>query len=273
MSATFAREYSSGLTLSVVGHVVLFAVLGMKLIRPPSEPVPQVRLAIEATVIDVAAIRAREAVEHERLAEIERQKQAAAERVRREQEAAQAARRKEQQARVAEQRRREKTERDRKAAEQKAVEQKAAEARRRREAARVAEQRRKDAELREREAAEERRRASERQAEFARELEAEEHRLAAISSGKQAQYLALIRNRVERNWVRPAGAKVGIECVVHVTQIPGGDVVSARIGRCNGDASVRRSIIAAVAKSSPLPPPPDPSLFDRTLRFTFKPEQ
>ena len=58
-------------------------------------------------------------------------------------------------------------------------------------------------------------------------------------------------------WVRPASAVPGIECVVHVTQIPGGDVVNARVGRCNGDASVVRSIVAAVEKSSPLPPPTD----------------
>lgn len=273
MSATFAREYSGGLTISVVGHVVLFAVLGVKLMSLPSETVPQVRLAIEATVIDVAAIRAREAAERQRLAEIEQQKQAAAERVRREKDAAEAARRKEEQARVAEQRRREKTERERKAAEQKVAEQKAAAERQRREEARVADQRRKEAEARELEAAEQRRRVAEQQAEFARELEAEEHRFAAISSGKQAQYLAWIRNSVERNWARPVGAKAGIECVVHVTQRPGGYVVSARIGRCNGDASVQRSIIAAVEKSSPLPQPPDPSLFDRNLRFTFKPEE
>ena len=40
-----------------------------------------------------------------------------------------------------------------------------------------------------------------------------------------------------------------------------------------GDEVVVRSIEAAVYRSSPLPLPPDPQLFERNLRFTFKPEQ
>ena len=64
-----------------------------------------------------------------------------------------------------------------------------------------------------------------------------------------------------------------LECVVLVEQIPGGDVVGVRIGECNAEGLVRRSIEAAVYKSSPLPLPSNPSLFERNLRFTFKPEQ
>jgi colicin import membrane protein len=48
--------------------------------------------------------------------------------------------------------------------------------------------------------------------------------------------------------------------------------VDVRVGACNGDDAVRRSIEAAVYKSSPLPPPPDPSLFERELLFKFEPE-
>jgi colicin import membrane protein len=35
---------------------------------------------------------------------------------------------------------------------------------------------------------------------------------------------------------------------------------------------VRESIEAAVYRASPLPPPPDPGLFDRNLKITFKPD-
>jgi colicin import membrane protein len=83
----------------------------------------------------------------------------------------------------------------------------------------------------------------------------------------------MITDRVKRSWVQPASARPGVECDVHVTQIPGGEVVNVRIGACNGDAAVIRSIEAAVFSASPLPLPPDPSLFDRNLRFTFKPEE
>jgi colicin import membrane protein len=44
------------------------------------------------------------------------------------------------------------------------------------------------------------------------------------------------------------------------------------IGECNGDQAVRESIEAAVYRASPLPPPPDPALFDRSLKIRFKPD-
>lgn len=126
-----------------------------------------------------------------------------------------------------------------------------------------------------REKEEQRRKAAEEAAarERDRELEAEERLLAAADSGALADYVAVIRQRVERNWVRPPGAKPGIECEVLVTQIPGGEVAGVQMGRCNADDAVRRSIEAAVLRASPLPLPDDPALFERNLRFTFKPEQ
>jgi len=111
------------------------------------------------------------------------------------------------------------------------------------------------------------------QREIALQLEAEERLLAATESGALADYQGMISQKVTRNWIRPPGTGAGLECVVVVTQIPGGEVVGVRIDSCNGDAAVRRSIEAAVLKASPLPLPDDASLFDRSLRFTFKPEQ
>ena len=106
-----------------------------------------------------------------------------------------------------------------------------------------------------------------------RQLKEEERLLAATDSGALADYVAVIRQKVERNWVRPPGARPGLECEVLVTQIPGGEVTGVQIGRCNADDAVRRSIEAAVLRASPLPPPDDAALFERNLRFTFKPEQ
>jgi colicin import membrane protein len=60
---------------------------------------------------------------------------------------------------------------------------------------------------------------------------------------------------------------------VLVNQLPGGAVGDVRIGRCNGDDAVRRSIEAAVRRADPLPLPSNPALFERNLRFTFKPEE
>ena len=105
------------------------------------------------------------------------------------------------------------------------------------------------------------------------ELKNEAERVAAAGANALAAYIFAIKQKVERNWVRPANAEVGLECIVNVRQLPGGEVVDVRFGRCNGDETVKRSIESAVYKSSPLPAPRDPRVFDRSLTLTFKPKE
>jgi colicin import membrane protein len=113
--------------------------------------------------------------------------------------------------------------------------------------------------------------AAARQADLDAALAREERHADAVSAGLLNRYLTEITASVEREWIRPASAKEGIRCVINVTQVRGGEVTGVRIGECNGDAAVRQSIANAVYKASPLPPPPDPSLFDRNLRLVFAP--
>jgi TonB C terminal len=96
---------------------------------------------------------------------------------------------------------------------------------------------------------------------------------AAADSGEMARYQFALLQKIMRNWVQPASALPGIECVIDVRQSRTGDVITATVGHCNGDAAVRRSIEEAVLQASPLPQPEDPNLFQRDLRITFKPEE
>ena len=136
---------------------------------------------------------------------------------------------------------------------------------------RIEAQRAREAEIDRRRLENERLRAAAQAAREA-EIDAETNRLDALAANSKAAYMFAIRQRISRNWVRPPTATAGIECVVNIRQLPGGDVVSVTIGRCNGDAVVRRSIEAAVHRASPLPAPADPSVFDRDIRLTFRPE-
>ena len=88
------------------------------------------------------------------------------------------------------------------------------------------------------------------------------------------KYVEIIRQKVERNWLRPPGATQGMSCVVSVTLIPGGDVLKAQVTRSSGDPIYDRSVETAVLKASPLPLPPDAALFDRfrDLKFVFSPD-
>lgn len=124
--------------------------------------------------------------------------------------------------------------------------------------------------------AEEQRLADEKQKadeqDLKRSLDQELRQDAARSSGALASWQSQITARIQRAWLRPASARPGIECVLNVTQVPGGEVTNVRIGTCNGDQAVRESIEAAVYRASPLPPPPDPTLFERNLVITFRPD-
>lgn len=113
-----------------------------------------------------------------------------------------------------------------------------------------------------------------READLARQLAAEDHAnaLSAREAGLLARYKAELTGRVQRAWIRPPSARAGLRCTVHVTQVPGGTVTSVVVGDCNADPAVRQSIETAVYRASPLPPPPDPSLFDRNLTLEFAPD-
>jgi colicin import membrane protein len=150
-----------------------------------------------------------------------------------------------------------------------------AEAKKRAEEERVAEQKKQQEEAK-RQAEEKRKREearleAERQAELRRSMEEEERVMAARSSGAMASWIQAIQARIQRAWIRPPSARAGIDCVLNVTQIPGGEVTSVSVGQCNGDEAVRESIEAAAYRASPLPPPPDPALFERNLEIRFRP--
>ena len=97
------------------------------------------------------------------------------------------------------------------------------------------------------------------------EITSETNRLAAVDAGALAVYTAMIRQKIERNWSAPASADSELKCSVRVRQAPGGEVIGVTILSCNGDDAVKRSVEAAIYRSSPLPEPSDPSLFDRNI--------
>jgi colicin import membrane protein len=134
-------------------------------------------------------------------------------------------------------------------------------------AARQAEEKRKAEAQRQAEAADK----AEREADLKRSLAAERVNAAATSSAL-ASWRSQITAKITRAWLRPPTARTGLECNLYVTQVPGGEVTQVKVGECNGDQAVRESIEAAVYRASPLPPPPDPTLFDRDLKITFKPD-
>jgi colicin import membrane protein len=114
---------------------------------------------------------------------------------------------------------------------------------------------------------------AEREAELRKQIADEEHRSAVEASPARAQYIARLANSIQKAWIKPPSARAGLDCVVEITQVPGGEVTSAKVGQCNGDLAARQSIENAVYRASPLPSPPDPALFERNLKIHFHPEE
>src|SRR5208282_4432367 len=74
----------------------------------------------------------------------------------------------------------------------------------------------------------------ERESELHRQLAEEEHIDAVEASPLRDRYIASLRNSIQKAWIKPPSARVGVDCLVEVTQVPGGEVTTVRITQCNG---------------------------------------
>lgn len=121
------------------------------------------------------------------------------------------------------------------------------------------------AELKAKEAEQERRRKEAEQALQAQLAQEQARR----DQSTVEQYMGLIKQKVERNWVRPAGWPPGQTCKVDIHLIPDGEVADVRIVKSCGTPLFDQSVESAVSRASPLPLPPDTALFDRFREITF----
>jgi colicin import membrane protein len=291
--AGFAREHLRPLVGSAGLHLLLIAlVVGMALRwTKPQEPV---QLAIEGVVVDERdlpkSVRSGKALPTPRpepspepakqvqpqppvedtqareRAEADAAERAQAERLQAEQQKAR------EEAAAVERLRQDQAEAEKKQAADEARRKAEAEAQRKKAAEAEAEaQRLKDAQAK---AAQDAKARAAREMDLKRRLAVEEDEgLAVAQSGVKDEYRALLTQAIERNWIRPPSARAGLACTLYVNQAAGGTVVDVKLGSCNGDAAVRESIVNAVYRASPLPPPSDPRAFERRLEIVFKPTE
>ncbi len=90
------------------------------------------------------------------------------------------------------------------------------------------------------------------------------------SDDLSAKYAAAIQQKVKGQWTRPDSVPLGQKCQVSITQIPGGQVIQAKVvGNCAFDEAGKRSIEAAVLNAQPLPYRGFETVFQRTINFNF----
>jgi TonB family protein len=88
-------------------------------------------------------------------------------------------------------------------------------------------------------------------------------------------YSALIRDRVEQSWLRPPSVRPGMEAILQVKLLPGGEVRDVEIIQSSGDQAFDYSALKAIREARILPVPEDNGLFNRYFRviqFPFRPE-
>lgn len=147
------------------------------------------------------------------------------------------------------------------------------------EKARKAEEERKQQEQEQKRIAEEERKKREAEQALQQQL-AEEQRLK--EQAQKAQDQQLLRNivsdiyrRIVNNFNK-SGLPPGLECVLTVRLIPGGEIINVSISQTSGNDIFDRRALVAIQKASPLPVPDDIATFERlNLRqfaFRFRPQ-
>jgi hypothetical protein len=86
------------------------------------------------------------------------------------------------------------------------------------------------------------------------------------------RYLGQIQARIDRAWVRPRTeiSAPRFSCRTRIEQDPQGGVVDIRLEHCNGSPRWQQSLVSAIRTASPLPAPPDPSVYADVLSLVFE---
>ena len=98
------------------------------------------------------------------------------------------------------------------------------------------------------------------------------------ASAQQAlndKYIALIQNHVKRQIVEPPNLQGNPQVEFDVVLIPGGEVLTVKLRRSSGAPAYDAAVERAILKASPLPLPPDPTLFQqfRDLHLKIRPRE
>ena len=80
-----------------------------------------------------------------------------------------------------------------------------------------------------------------------------------------------IRGKIRGNIILPQGIPGNPEAIFDVSLLPTGEVLSVKQRRSSGHAAYDDAVYRAILKSSPLPKPDNPALFERQLELRFRP--
>lgn len=88
------------------------------------------------------------------------------------------------------------------------------------------------------------------------------------------RYLGQVQARIERAWMRPR-SEIGTPrflCRARIRQDRRGAVVEIALDHCNGTERWQQSLVSAIRTASPIPAPPDASVYADNLWLSFSSE-
>ena len=94
---------------------------------------------------------------------------------------------------------------------------------------------------------------------------------AAAHARGLADYAAKLRGKIRGNIVLPPGIQGNPETIFEVSQLPSGEVLGVKVRKSSGNPLLDAAIERAILKSSPLPKPDQPELFERVLKIPYRP--
>ncbi|MDH5246108.1 MAG: cell envelope integrity protein TolA [Betaproteobacteria bacterium] len=95
---------------------------------------------------------------------------------------------------------------------------------------------------------------------------------AAARTRAEADYVRRIQSKVKGNVVLPPDVAGNPEAIFDVIQLPTGEIIDAVLRKSSGSRAYDDAVQRAIVKSSPLPRPDRPDLFQRTLTLKFRPQ-
>jgi colicin import membrane protein len=94
----------------------------------------------------------------------------------------------------------------------------------------------------------------------------------ATQAKANADYVGKIQAKVRGNVVLPPDIPGNPEAVFDVVQLPTGEILDAHLRKSSGIRAYDDAVQRAIIKSSPLPRPDSPDLFQRELTLKFRPQ-
>ncbi len=116
-------------------------------------------------------------------------------------------------------------------------------------------------------------RESQMRAEAEREAQARAEQAAASDARNKAEadWIDRIRSKIRSNVIVPPDIQGNPEAVFDVVQLPTGEIIDVQLRTSSGVPAYDNAVQRAILKSSPLPKPATPDLFERSLRLKFRP--